>query len=529
MREKINQFIQQLKDVWNNSSKKQKVLFFSIAGTLVVLIAIITIITSTTKFVPLYTNLSVQEVGQIKEELDARNIPYELQDGGTTIEVPEDQSDQLLVELAGQGIPHSGHIDYSFFSENTSWGITDNEFNMMKLDAMQTELANLIKSIEGIEDAKVMITLPQESIFVSDALEEASASIVIHTQFGHEFEGNQIESLYHLVSKAIPNLPAENIVITNQYFEYFDQSTTANGVADEFSQQQEIKREIERDIQKRLQQMLGVMVGMDRVVVSVTADLDFTDEKRTEELVEPVDVDNMEGIPVSIESIQETFEGTEGEGGIAGTGDEDIANYPAAVAGQDGDYELVKETINYELNHINREIAEAPYKLRDLGIQVVVDNVRAVDGDDIEFLTQQEQTTVEQGIASILNSMITTSIDNEYGEIEPEEKISIVFQEFGGIDREGLGETGPTIPVWVYVVGSILLIAIALLIYLLVRNRRAEEDLLEQPITEEEIAVPDLSTQPQSEEEIQREQLEKMAKDSPEEYANVLRSWISDD
>src|SRR5690625_7301941 len=122
MRERINQFIQQLKDVWNNSSKKQKVLFFSIAGTLVVLIAIITIITSTTKVVPLYTNLSVQEVGQIKEELDARNIPYELQDGGTTIEVPEDQSDQLLVELAGQGIPHSGHIDYSFLARTPRGG-----------------------------------------------------------------------------------------------------------------------------------------------------------------------------------------------------------------------------------------------------------------------------------------------------------------------------------------------------------------------------------------------------------------------
>ena len=28
----------------------------------------------------------------------------------------------------------------------------------LKLDAMQTELANLIKGIEGINDAKVMIT-----------------------------------------------------------------------------------------------------------------------------------------------------------------------------------------------------------------------------------------------------------------------------------------------------------------------------------------------------------------------------------
>src|SRR5699024_11676002 len=87
----------------------------------------------------LYSNLSLNEAGQIKTELDTRNIPYELSDGGTTIKVPEKQSDTLLVDFAGEGIPSSGNIDYSFFSENASWGITDNEFNMIKLGAMQTE------------------------------------------------------------------------------------------------------------------------------------------------------------------------------------------------------------------------------------------------------------------------------------------------------------------------------------------------------------------------------------------------------
>ena len=46
--------------------------------------------------------------------------------------------------------------------------MTENEFNVLKLDAMQTELANLIKGIEGINDAKVMINLPETGIFVVD-------------------------------------------------------------------------------------------------------------------------------------------------------------------------------------------------------------------------------------------------------------------------------------------------------------------------------------------------------------------------
>ena len=58
-----------------------------------------------------------------------------------------------MVELAAEGIPKSGNIDYSFFGQNASFGMTDNEFNVLKLDATQTELAKLMKSIEGIRSS----------------------------------------------------------------------------------------------------------------------------------------------------------------------------------------------------------------------------------------------------------------------------------------------------------------------------------------------------------------------------------------
>src|SRR5699024_11586835 len=101
-----------------------------------------------------------------------------------------DDADTLLVHTAGQETPRSGSIDYSCFSENASWGITDNEFDMLKLDAMKTELASLIQGIDGIEHAEVMINMPEDPVFVNESAEEASASIVIHTQPGYQFAGN---------------------------------------------------------------------------------------------------------------------------------------------------------------------------------------------------------------------------------------------------------------------------------------------------------------------------------------------------
>jgi len=531
MKEKIIAFNDKAKSFWHNRSKSQRGIFIGSIAILVLLVVTIILFVSNPSFTPLYNKLSVQEVSQIKDELEARNIPYKIKDGGTTIEVPEEKVSGLLVDLAGQGIPNSGNIDYSFFSENTSWGVTDNEFNIMKLDAMQTELANLIQNIKGINNADVMINIPEDPLFVSESMGEASASVVIHTDPGYEFRGNQIDSLYHLVSKAVPNLPEDNIVIMNQYFEYYDQSALANGYdgSETYTYQQEVKQDIERDIQRRLQQMLGTMVGRDQVIVSVTADIDFTQENRTEELVEPIDVENIEGLPVSIEKIRETYSGNPPAGGDVGMGEGDTTESYQGIDGNDnGEYELDKETINNEFNRIQREIVESPYKIRDLGIQVAVDNVKERNGSDITYLSVPDQEAVEAGISSILDSIITSSIDKEYGEVDPEEKTSIVFQEFS--EQPKAPQTAsPVISLWMYIAGGILLILIIVLIVLLMRSRKQDDFYEETFIDEQSEEAPSYSEDEDSEEVKRRKQLEKMAKDKPEDFAKLLRSWISEE
>ena len=52
-----------------------------------------------------YTAISPAETGTIKEALDAKGIDSEITDDGTTIKVPEEYVDTLLVELAAEGIP----------------------------------------------------------------------------------------------------------------------------------------------------------------------------------------------------------------------------------------------------------------------------------------------------------------------------------------------------------------------------------------------------------------------------------------
>ncbi|AGT31535.1 flagellar M-ring protein FliF [Geobacillus genomosp. 3] len=513
---------------WQERTKNQKRM--AIGGTAVVLFAVgIGIFFATrTEMVPLYSNLTPQEAGQIKATLDQRGVPAEVTDGGTTIKVPKEQVDALKVELAAEGIPNSGVIDYSFFGQNASFGMTDNEFNMVKLKAMQTELANLMKTIDGVEDAKVMINLPQPSVFVSDEKGEASASIVLRTKPGYQFSDEQIRALYHLVAKSVPNLSTDNIVIMNQFFEYFDlKNDGENSTGTTFASQQQIKKQIERDIQREVQRMLGTMMGQDKVVVSVTADVDFTQERREENLVVPVDEKDNEGIAVSVQRIKETYSGSGAPpGGTAGTGTNEVPGYQGANGGTTGDYERTEETINNEVNKIKKQIVESPYKIRDLGIQVVVE---PPDPDDPNSLPPEAVNDIQK----LLGTIVRTSIDK--GESQPltdedvNSRIVVSVQKFNG--KPTFTEPAPVRPAWWwYAAGAGALLLIALLLFLWLRRRREDEGEDEEFVFTPPLpAESELPEPPETEATLRRRQLERLAKEKPDEFAKLLKTWLSEE
>ncbi|SFK26747.1 flagellar M-ring protein FliF [Halobacillus dabanensis] len=534
MKEKMKIYKERMLSFWRNRKKSQKVLIIGSVIAVLLVVVITSVMASASKMVPLYRDMTLQEIGQVKTELEARGVAYELDQGGSTILVPDTEAEGLLVDLAAAGLPSSGSIDYGFFSGNTSWGMTDNEFDVIKLDAMQTELANLMKGIGGVQDAQVMINMPEEQVFVSESVQNASASIVLNLQPGYQIENTQVESLYNLVSKSVPNLSKDNIVIMDQNFNYFDiESSQTAGSSNAYTYQQDVKKDIERDIKQRLQRMLGMMIGQQKVIATVTADIDFTKENRVEELVEPVDPETMEGLPVSVERIEEAYEGGIPEGGVPGEGGEDIPGYQAGAEGSGGDYEMNRETINNEFNRIKRNIEESPYKVRDLGIQVAIDNTKGTGADgEMEYLSAAEEQTVQESVQSIVDSMISTTINGDYGEIDTNEKTSIVFQEFNG--EAEVPDPNQGIPLWVYILGGVLGFIILVLIWLL--SRKKDTDEKEYLIYEEERNEP----QPQAKEvpgieerddesTQKRKQLEKMAKEKPEDFAKLLRSWIAED
>ncbi|HEX6922871.1 MAG TPA: flagellar basal-body MS-ring/collar protein FliF [Bacillales bacterium] len=527
MKEALAQYKDKGAQLWRDQSGMAKGIIIALFIVFILMIVFV-VIQSRPDFVPLYSNLSAQETGQIKATLDSQGVPSKISHNGTTISVPKDQADTLKVELAAQGIPESGHIDYSFFGKNAGWGMTDNEFKMVKQEAMQTELAQLVTSINGVKAASVMLSLPKQSVWVSQKEQKASASVVLDLETGYRLKPGQVQALYHLVSKSVPHLPVNNIVIMDEMFNYFepDEGNGADSAFATYEQQRKIKGDIEQDIQQRIQRMLGMMMGRDKVVVSVTTDIDFTKEKSTKKLVEPVDKENMEGLQVSVERIRETYTGEGNQaGGNPSLGEEDTINYPGASGQGKGNYSHVEERINNVFNHIQKTIVKSPYTIRDMGIQVMVE---PPDPKDPSSLPQGRINDIQNILSTIVRTTLPKDGGQQLTSQEIADKIYVSVQPFNGrveVEKKPVS----FIPNWYYVVAGGLLLLIILLILLLLRKKRdtGKEEIEE--LAESQPAVSDPRDEVEKEETVRRKQLEKMAKEQPEQFAKLLRSWLSEE
>ena len=530
MKEKLANYKNQVLETWSGFSQKQKIVIIAGLVFLIISVALLIFWVQQEDFVPIYTNLSPVEAGEIVETIESKGIAVQLSDDGTSISVPEKEASRLKVELAHAGVPKSGNINYSIFSENMGLGMTDRQFDVIERDAMQNELRYLIEEIDGVDQAQVMINLPAESVWLTDEQESASASVVIHTRPGLDLNQEHINGLYHLISKSVPNLPVENIVIMDHHWQPLElaDETKTDQTLSLHQQQREVKRDIERDIQRDLQQMLGTMLGMDKVVVSVFANIDFSKENREEQLVEPVDEENNEGLVISAERIQESYagEGTPA-GGVAGTDEPDIAGYPGTAGGSDGEYEKMEERINHEVNRIHRQIESSPYQIKDLTINV---GVEPPDPEDPASLPQQTIAEIE----NILRSVVLTSLSSTNTELTEdeladtiEEKINVFATTFQG--KQEVIETEPGISNAVlFALAAALILAAGTTAYIFIRRRRVEEDEEEDESVYETADMQDL-TFPEEQQDSTQKRLERLARENPKEFAKLLRSWMAED
>jgi len=260
-----------------------------------------------------YSGLSLEDAAKAAEKLEEAKMKVKLGDSGRAIYVAQDEVYKCRLLLATEGIPKNTSAGFELF-EQPKFGLTDFAQKINYQRALQGELERTISSIEGILSARVMLVMPTEKIFSSQADKKASASIMVTVAAGNSIGQAQVRSIKQLVASAVQGLSPVAIAVTDQYGHLLSQRVESDedGIDGEGSQL-EMQEKMESMLTKKAQDMLDMAIGVGKSIVKVSASLDFSKVERRKESYDA------EGRVAMSETISTETTSTPGSGNIVTT------------------------------------------------------------------------------------------------------------------------------------------------------------------------------------------------------------------
>ncbi|WP_433792333.1 flagellar basal-body MS-ring/collar protein FliF [Actinoplanes sp. CA-252034] len=480
----------------------------------------------------LFNNLATKDASAIVESLEKSGTPYELANDGQTIMVPRDQVNQLRLQLSGEGLPNDEGTGYSLLDQQ---GITTSDFmqhaNYQR--ALEGELANTIKSIDGVEAATVHLVMPKEDIFTEDQ-SRPTASVLVASKATNPLDQQQVQSIVHLVASSVEGLDPTQVTVAGSDGRMLStgggNSIGATG-ADGGTEQQTVA--FQNRLNSSLQRMLDSLVGPGHSVVTTTPILDF-DQTETRSKKYSTDP----SMPAESENLKsETYTGTgTGNGGVLGP---DNIQGPNGVG--NGQYQQKDETRTRRFNEVEEVRRNAPGSIERLSVSVLLDSTVA---GQIKPDMVQQALSAAAGIDPNRGDTISVAsmpFDNTQAQAAQTELAQAAAAEKSAKQTK-LIQTGA------------LLFVVLMLIMLAWRaNRRAKKR--QQQLTEEErrhleemqaaleaqraaeidvttahmLELPEIADKTDEAREERHREIEDLVREKPDETASLIRSWISAD
>ena len=150
---------QSVKTFWNKLSSPQKIITVLAPLLVAGLLFTLSLGLARPQYVAIFTKLSDADAGAITTKLKDLKADYKLADNGSTIMVPQQSSADIRLQLASAGLPQQSK--FSFDSLNTMHlGETDADRKLRYVLGLQNELENTLKTLNGVQDARVHIVMP---------------------------------------------------------------------------------------------------------------------------------------------------------------------------------------------------------------------------------------------------------------------------------------------------------------------------------------------------------------------------------
>ena len=324
-------------------------------------------------FAPLYSGLSLAGSSQVVQVLESAGFQVELDAGGTVIRVPQPDVARARMALAEQGLPNEGAPGWELFDGASGLGMNTFMQQISRLRALEGELARSIRTIQGVEAARVHLVLPDREAF-SRARPEPSASVIVQTRSGYSLSHRQALAIRSLVASAVPGLIGSRVTIL---------SATGEAILPEDGEMNAtvgaLAVAIEERMSRNIADILSARVGAGNVRISVSVRLDNEREIIRSEAFDP------EGqVPRSTELREES---TEDRTGSVPAVDVD-QNIPPSLAGGatagEGNFRQTRSNntiTNFEIGTTQRELVREPGQVDRISVAVLVNGIFTTDGD----------------------------------------------------------------------------------------------------------------------------------------------------
>ena len=398
-----------------------------LGGSAVLLIGLVTAVAVSLSiaYAPLYYNLSSEDAAEVVDYLQRSHIPYRLADSGRTIKVARDDVYEVRLKLAGSQIMRGG-IGFEIF-DKTNLGVTEFVQNINFQRALQGELARTISEIKQVESARVHLVMPKKSLFSKDQ-QDTTCSVILKLRTGAHLRPDQVEGIMSLVAGSVAGLNQEKITILDTFGTTLSKGLGKRPGRGQMSvNEMNFRRQYESSLEERLQSMLERVVGRQKVVVRVSAELDFNKVEKTEELFDPDQV--------AIRSEHRLNEKTEdqdaGGGGVPGMN----SNVPGRdveqtnKSGRRSNANKSDETRNYEISKLVSRTVMSVGAVEKISVAVMVDG-------KYEGANDEEKTYSPRNEAEILiyTNMVKKAIGFNKKRGDQVEVVTIAF------DNESLNQ-----------------------------------------------------------------------------------------
>jgi flagellar M-ring protein FliF len=250
-----------------------------LAGLLLSLMVALIIWSSKTDYKVLYTDLTKDDSAIIARMLEEGKINYQIRDEGKTILVPEDYVEIWRLEIAKKGVNFTGTVGYEVFDKQ-AFGTTSFVQKINKQRALEGELVKTIMHIKGVTRARIHLSIPESSPFVSER-KPPSGSVVLDVERGVTMTNDEIKGIQSLVSSSVDGMRFHNVVVIDSRGKKLSENDgdqmsteTANRIA--------LETRLNSQYEKKVEEILSRVIGEGKVIAKVAIKMDFTEKVETQ-------------------------------------------------------------------------------------------------------------------------------------------------------------------------------------------------------------------------------------------------------